>query len=154
MIELDLPEAERTCPSCGKAMRAIGEDVTERGHIVPVRIVVRRYVRRKYACPDGHAVRTAPAPEGVIDGAKYEASVYAHVVTAKYCDHLPLHRLEGMGLIQGRWQTLPNGRQRRYYHITEKGLHGLETKRDQWLDFLAAVNLIINPTVKPAPEPE
>jgi len=41
---------------------------------------------------------------------------------------------------------LPNGRQRRYYHITEKGLHSLETKRSQWLDFLAAMNLIIQPT--------
>lgn len=56
-----------------------------------------------------------------------------------------LHRLEQAGLIEGKWQMLPNGRQRRYYHITEKGLHGLETKRSQWLDFLAAMNLIIQP---------
>ncbi len=56
-----------------------------------------------------------------------------------------LHRLEQTGLIKGKWQTLPNGRQRRYYHITEKGLHGLEAKRSQWLDFLAAMNLIIQP---------
>lgn len=96
IVELDVPEAERACPDCGKEMRAIGEDITERGHVVPARIVVRRYVRKKYACPDGHAVKTAPAPEGVIDGAKYEASVYAHVASAKYADHLPLHRLEGI----------------------------------------------------------
>jgi PadR family transcriptional regulator PadR len=56
-----------------------------------------------------------------------------------------LHRLEQGGLIEGKWQMLPNGRQRRYYHITEKGLHSLETKRNQWLDFLAAMNLIIQP---------
>src|SRR5438046_1710356 len=60
VIELDLPETERVCPNCGKPLRAIGEDVTERGHVVPAQIVVRRYVRKKYACPDGHAVRTAP----------------------------------------------------------------------------------------------
>jgi len=96
VIELDVPECERSCPDCGKPMRAIGADVSERGHVVPAQIVVRRFVRKKYACPDGHAVRTAPAPEGVIDGAKYEASVYAHVATAKYADHLPLHRLEGI----------------------------------------------------------
>jgi transposase len=95
-VTLDVPEEERACPDCGKAMRAIGEDITERGHVVPAKIVVRRYVRKKYACPDGHAVKTASAPEGVIDGAKYEASVYAHVATAKYADHLPLHRLEGI----------------------------------------------------------
>ncbi len=93
---LDVPEAERVCPDCGKAMNALGEDITERGHVVPALIVVRRYVRKKYACLDGHAVKTAPVPEGVIDGAKYEASVYAHVVTEKYADHLPLHRLEGI----------------------------------------------------------
>jgi transposase len=96
VIELDVPERERICPDCGKPMQAIGADTSERGHIVPARIVVRRYVRAKYACPDGHAVKTAAAPEGVIDGAKYEASVYAHVAVAKYADHQPLHRLEGM----------------------------------------------------------
>jgi len=96
VIALDVPEAERICPDCKKPMRAIGEDVSERGHIVPARIVVHRYVRKKYACPDGHAVKTAAAPDGVIDGAKYEASVYAHVATSKYADHLPLHRLEGI----------------------------------------------------------
>ncbi|MBA7657528.1 hypothetical protein ES703_65467 [subsurface metagenome] len=57
-----------------------------------------------------------------------------------------LHRLEQTGLIQGKWQMLPNGRQRRYYYITEKGLRSLEAKRSQWLDFLAAMNLIIQPT--------
>jgi transposase len=95
-IELDLSEEERACPSCGKEMCAIGEDVTERGHMVPAKIVVRRYVRRKYACPDGHAVRTASAPEALIDRCKYEPSVYAHVATSKYSDHLPLHRLSGI----------------------------------------------------------
>ncbi|HEX5065189.1 MAG TPA: IS66 family transposase [Myxococcota bacterium] len=95
-IELDLPEEERCCGSCSKALRRIGEEVTERGHVVPARIVVRRYVRPKYVCPDGHEIRTARLPDGVIDGGKYEASVYAHVVASKYSDHLPLHRLEGI----------------------------------------------------------
>ena len=100
-IELDVAEGERICPCCGKVMQLIGEDVTERGHVIPAQVVVKRYVRRKYACPDGHAVKTAPAPEGVIEGAKYEASVYAHIATAKYSDHLPLHRLEGIFKRQG-----------------------------------------------------
>lgn len=95
-VELDLPAEERACPSCGKEMCAIGEDVCERGHMVPAKIVVRRYVRKKYACPDGHAVRTAEAPAALIDRCKYEPSVYAHVATSKYCDHLPLHRLSGI----------------------------------------------------------
>jgi len=96
VIELDVPETERLCGCCGKPMKLIGEDVSERGHCIPARIVVKRYVRAKYACPDGHGVKTARLPDGVIDGGKYEASVYAHIATAKYADHLPLHRLEGI----------------------------------------------------------
>ncbi len=56
-----------------------------------------------------------------------------------------LHRLERAGLIQGRWQVLPNGRQRRYYYISNKGCSALEVQRGQWLDFLTAMNLIIKP---------
>ena len=95
-VELDVAEADLLCPCCGKLMKRIGEDVTERGHCIPARIVVKQYVRTKYACPDGHAVKTAELPDGVIDGGKYEASVYAHIATSKYADHLPLHRLEGI----------------------------------------------------------
>ena len=56
-----------------------------------------------------------------------------------------LHRLEKAGLILGNWQMLPNGRQRRYYHITEKGYQTLVAKRSQWQDFFNAMNLIIQP---------
>ena len=56
-----------------------------------------------------------------------------------------LRRLEVAGLIQGKWQMLPSGRQRKYYHLTDKGNSILVEKRAQWLDFLAAVNLIIKP---------
>ena len=56
-----------------------------------------------------------------------------------------LHRLEKSGLITGTWQTLPNGRQRRYYHITDKGLAKLAQERTQWKDFLDAVRLILQP---------
>ncbi|MCB9915612.1 MAG: transposase [Planctomycetes bacterium] len=95
-ITLDVAEAKRVCACCGKTMKCIGEEVTERGHCIPARMVVKRYVRAKYACPDGHAVMTADLPDAVIDGGKYEASVYAYIATAKYADHLPLHRLEGI----------------------------------------------------------
>lgn len=100
-IECDVAEEERICSCCGKLMRPIGEDVSERGHLIPARIVVNRYVRKKYACPDGHGVVTGASPVGVIDGAKYEASVFAYLATAKYGDHLPLNRLEGILKRQG-----------------------------------------------------
>ena len=56
-----------------------------------------------------------------------------------------LHRLEKSGLVAGKWQMLPSGRQRRYYHITDKGYQLMVVKRNQWQDFLTAMNLIIEP---------
>ncbi len=56
-----------------------------------------------------------------------------------------LHRLETEGLVEGRWQMLPSGQQRKYYHITEKGRVVLMERRGQWRDFLSAMNLIIQP---------
>jgi PadR family transcriptional regulator PadR len=56
-----------------------------------------------------------------------------------------LHRLEKAGLINGTWQMLPNGRQRRYYHITAKGKAKLAEEKTQWQDFLTAVKLILQP---------
>jgi PadR family transcriptional regulator PadR len=54
-----------------------------------------------------------------------------------------LHRLEKSGLIEGKWQILANGQQRKYYHITEKGYATLSLKRNSWNEFLTAMNLII-----------
>jgi PadR family transcriptional regulator PadR len=56
-----------------------------------------------------------------------------------------LHRLERAGLIRGKWRLLPSGQQRKYYYITDRGLSSLVEKRNQWQDFLVAMNLIIQP---------
>ena len=56
-----------------------------------------------------------------------------------------LHRLEKTDLILGKWQMPPNGRQRRYYYLTDKGYRVLVAKRSQWQDFFTAMNLIIQP---------
>jgi PadR family transcriptional regulator PadR len=56
-----------------------------------------------------------------------------------------LHRLEKSGLISGKWESLPNGRQRRYYLITPKGQAKLAEEKIRWLDFFAAVKLILQP---------
>ncbi len=53
-----------------------------------------------------------------------------------------LHRLEKSGLIHGQWQTLPTGRRRKYYHITDKGRAALVERARQWQEFLTAIDLI------------
>lgn len=101
VVACTVPEEQRACPECGKAMARIGTEATERGHLVPAHFVVRRYEREKLACPGGCAVVTAKAPEPVVRRAKYEASAYAHVTVSKYQDHCPLHRMEGIFKRQG-----------------------------------------------------
>jgi DNA-binding PadR family transcriptional regulator len=54
-----------------------------------------------------------------------------------------LHRLEKSGLIEGKWQILPSGQQRKYYQITEKGYASLVEKRSSWNEFALAMNSII-----------
>lgn len=56
-----------------------------------------------------------------------------------------LHRLEKIGLVEGKWQALPSGQQRKYYYITEKGYASLAQQRSSWKEFLNAMNLIIRP---------
>lgn len=56
-----------------------------------------------------------------------------------------LHRLEKAGWLAANWQDTTGGRQRRYYHLTDKGRAIFEERRHQWQNFLAAMNTIIKP---------
>lgn len=96
-IVCDPPQEELKCSCCGKPLLRIGEEITERGHLIPSRFIVNQYVRGKFACPDGHdGVKISELPPALIDKAKYETSMYAHLVCAKYADHMPLHRMTGI----------------------------------------------------------
>jgi PadR family transcriptional regulator PadR len=57
-----------------------------------------------------------------------------------------LHRLEAAGLVRGSWERLPSGKERRYYHLTDKGRKLLEVMVAEWRGFSAAVNLVMQPT--------
>jgi len=54
-----------------------------------------------------------------------------------------LHRMEKDGLIEGRWQTLPGGQERRYYYITTRGTEALSRRRITWSNFSAAVRSVL-----------
>jgi PadR family transcriptional regulator PadR len=56
-----------------------------------------------------------------------------------------LHKLESDGLIRGQWQVQPNGQQRRYYTITEKGEQVLLKRISMWFKFSNAMNLVLSP---------
>jgi PadR family transcriptional regulator, regulatory protein PadR len=54
-----------------------------------------------------------------------------------------LHRLENSKLIESYWQVADNGRKRKYYSISKKGLKQFEKKSEQWSSFSLAVNKIL-----------
>jgi transposase len=84
--------ADRACPSCGGALRRIGEDVTETLDYVPGRFKVVRHVREKLSCRACDTVVAAPAPDHAIPRGRAGAGLLAHIVVSKYDDHLPLYR--------------------------------------------------------------
>jgi transposase len=95
------PEA-KTCPCCGGALHAIGEDVSERLDKVPARLRVIVTRRPKYACrscTDG--VVQAPAPSRLIPGGLPTEALVADVLEAKYANHLPLYRQAQMFAREG-----------------------------------------------------
>ena len=80
------------CPACGGTLRRLGEDVTEVLDYVPASFRVVRHVRPKFSCRQCEAITQAPAPNLPIRRGRAGPGLLAHVLVAKFCDHLPLYR--------------------------------------------------------------
>jgi transposase len=89
--ELIEPEQE-SCPDCGGQLDHLGEDVSEMLEYVPARFKVIRTVRPKFNCTRCDRIVQVPAPHRPIDRGLPGPNLLAHVLTAKYADHLPLYR--------------------------------------------------------------
>lgn len=96
-VEIEPPDEEKLCPDCHQEKQRIGEEVTEKLDYIPASIRVRRIVRPKFACRHCEThVSIAELPPMALDKGIPAEGMLAHVMTSKYADHLPLHRLEGM----------------------------------------------------------
>ena len=80
------------CPSCGNQMRQMGQDVTEVLEYVPERWKVIRHVRPKFSCRVCDTIVQAPASGLLARRLRHGPHLLAHVVVAKYANHLPLYR--------------------------------------------------------------
>jgi transposase len=76
-----------TCTVCGGALRKVGEDVTEILDYIPGRFEVIRHVRPAYEAMAQKPMPALPIPRG-----QAGPGLLAHVLIAKFCDHLPLYR--------------------------------------------------------------
>ncbi|PRD65832.1 IS66 family transposase [Malikia granosa] len=105
-VQEHLPEARDThhdstgqpcgCTACGARLRRIGQDVSEQLEYVPAHFKVIRHVRPKLVCVGCQAIFQASAPSRPIARGVAGAGLLAHVLVAKYCDHLPLYRQSGI----------------------------------------------------------
>jgi hypothetical protein len=57
---------------------------------------VERHIRGKWVCDDCETLIQAPVPAHVIDKGIPTAGLLAHVMIAKFADHLPLYRQESI----------------------------------------------------------
>ena len=87
----------QSCPcGCGAVMVRVGEDVSEKLDFVPGTLRVQRHVRGRWACRVCERWEQEPMPAHVIDKGLPSEALLAHVVVAKYDDHLPMYRQSEM----------------------------------------------------------
>jgi len=103
-VVYDLTAAQQLCPCCGRARTCIGEQATEQLDLEPARFFVRRTIKRSYACRhcapaavpgEQRLVTAGPAQVGPIAKGLCGPGLLAHAITAKFADHVPVHRLAG-----------------------------------------------------------
>jgi transposase len=100
-VRTHLPQEVAACAECGGTMKWLGDDMSEQLEYVPARFKVIRHVRPKYACACCDRIAQAPAPTRPIARGLAAPGLLAHVLVAKYCDHLPLYRQSVMYAREG-----------------------------------------------------
>src|SRR4051812_9432912 len=103
-VIFDLGETEKLCPCCKRPRTCIGAQTAEQLDLQPAVFFVLRTIKKSYACPHcdpavvppEQRISTAgPAQVGPIAKGLCGPGLLAHVITAKFADHAPLHRLAG-----------------------------------------------------------
>jgi len=99
-VVLDINEDEKVC-GCGCELSHMGQDTSEKLEIIPAKVFVIRYIRKKYACKncegvedDGPTVKIAPVPPQIIPKGMASPGLLAHIIVSKFEDALPFYRQE------------------------------------------------------------
>jgi transposase len=94
-VTVTIEPEEKVCPSCGKLLEQIGEEVSEEIDLIPPKLIRRRTVRPKYACGCGEAgVKIAPLPPRLIPQSRLGFGLATHILLSRFDDHLSFYRLE------------------------------------------------------------
>lgn len=96
-VVVDLPEDQKRC-ACGCMKVHFATTAREVLEYRPATFTVVEHQRLVYHCVQCNQVSAPPAVGATlpIPKAPFDAGVLAAAVVGKYCDHLPLYRLEGI----------------------------------------------------------
>jgi transposase len=96
-VTLESPPEASTCPTHG-AKKLIGHDRQETLEYEPPKVKVRVTLIPKYVCEREPAcgVSEPVRPSGLVEGNRYDTSVAAQIITAKYGFHLPIYRQQDL----------------------------------------------------------
>jgi len=119
-IPHDLSDEEKQC-TCGNVMTVLEREIKEKLDIIPAKIIVYQHIYPKYAClpclngkKPGHHFKVAEIHPEILPKSIATAGLFAHILTNKFCDHLPYNRQEGIFARHGidiskanmcNWQT-------------------------------------------------
>jgi len=104
-LKFELPEEERFCLSTGKPLKFIRWEESTKYDFIPghfEKIIIKRALYASTAGEDDplpeRPVVTVdmPAKYNVIPGCMAATGLLAYIMVAKYCDHLPLYRLQNI----------------------------------------------------------
>jgi transposase len=86
-------EVACVCPACGgMELTLVGTDEREVLEYVPAHFKAVVHRRPKMSCRACQTMFQPPMPSLPIERGRPELALLAHVLTSKYCDHLPLYR--------------------------------------------------------------
>lgn len=88
----DLPDADKKCSCCGRALHRMGQDKSEQLEVIPVQYCMVEHIRLKYGCRPCDSVVMSPKPAAPLPKAIAGASLLTDVALNKYQYHLPLYR--------------------------------------------------------------
>lgn len=118
------PEGLVPCEHCGCPPGCIGEEVSEELDYVAARVVVRRRVRRKYACRCGSGgVQIAPLPPRLVPQSRLGVALAVHLLLARFDDHVAYYTLERIFLER----------------------HGVVIPRQQMVQWVAQIAFLLQP---------
>jgi transposase len=96
-VSVPVPDEVRTCPTHGER-KLIGHDITEtlKFERPKLWVEVRKYP--KYACAEAPAcgIKEPARPASLVEGNRYDTSVAAEIITAKWGYHLPIYRQQDL----------------------------------------------------------